>query len=108
MVAAPGRVLGPAWAAARRAHSASPEAEQRSEAPWSRRVSIDGWLKVDRQYDGQCHYPAAKSAVSELPTNRKGLLPSRTSAEYEAMSAVSADAPSWPRRAVGSPARAIG
>jgi hypothetical protein len=47
-------------------------------------------------------------AVSELPTNKKGLLRSDTSSEFDAMSAVSADASAWPRNVVVSSAGEIG
>jgi hypothetical protein len=40
---------------------------------------------------------ATTIALSELPTNKKGLLRSDTSSESDATSAVSADASAWPR-----------
>ena len=52
--------------------------------------------------------PATKIAVSELPTNKKGLLGSGTSSESDAMSAVAADASARPRNVVASSAREIG
>ena len=43
-------------------------------APRDIRALILGRPDIDRQCDGQCHHPATKMAVSELPTNRNGLL----------------------------------